>query len=331
MQIDDFLSAAAQSVGLMVDGWSNIRNDSILNFVVTTPKPFLFKILVTGTESHSAAYMAKTLGDVIREIGPQKVFGIVTDNAANMKAAWTRIQDDFEGRIFTYGCFAHSLNLIFTDLKNLHSLKSFILEAVAVTKAIRQSHRLSAWLREKQKELDINCSLKLPVPTRWGSLVHCIQSLLANKQIIKAMAIDEDLGEVVNKHSSLKKNALSDIFWDRVKGYLQLLEPIAATITAIEGDTPAISQCLPLFNKMIETSLANLVQSPLTVKEEIAGKEILANRKEFAIYDIHLVANLLDPRHRGSSLTPDEKVNLILSLICIFGKSKVLFPFFFLY
>ncbi|XP_050511589.1 uncharacterized protein LOC126889528 [Diabrotica virgifera virgifera] len=197
--------AGAHSVGLMVDGWSNIRNEAVLNFVVTTPKPFLFKIMPTGTAPHTAEYMAKTLGAVIREIGPRKVFGIVTDNAANMKAAWALIENDFDNNIFTYGCFAHSLNLIFTDLKNLTSLKSFTAEAVALTKAIRQSHILSAWVKEKQNELKISCSLKLPVPTRWGSLVLCLQSLLANKQIIKRMAINEEVEKAVSKHPSLKK------------------------------------------------------------------------------------------------------------------------------
>uniref|UniRef100_A0A6P7G723 Uncharacterized protein LOC114338410 isoform X2 n=2 Tax=Diabrotica virgifera virgifera TaxID=50390 RepID=A0A6P7G723_DIAVI len=194
--------AGAHSVGLMVDGWSNIRNEAVLNFVVTTPKPFLFKIMPTGTAPHTAEYMAKTLGAVIREIGPRKVFGIVTDNAANMKAAWALIENDFDNNIFTYGCFAHSLNLIFTDLKNLTSLKSFTAEAVALTKAIRQSHILSAWVKEKQNELKISCSLKLPVPTRWGSLVLCLQSLLANKQIIKRMATNEEVEKSVSKHPS---------------------------------------------------------------------------------------------------------------------------------
>ncbi|CAG9840726.1 unnamed protein product [Diabrotica balteata] len=200
-------NAGAHSVGLMVDGWSNIRNEAVLNFVVTTPKPFLFKIMPTGTAPHTAEYMAKTLGAVIREIGPRKVFGIVTDNAANMKAAWALIENDFDNNIFTYGCFAHSLNLIFTDLKNLTSLKSFTAEAVALTKAIRQSHILSAWVKEKQNELKISCSLKLPVPTRWGSLVLCLQSLLANKQIIKRMAINEEVEKATDATEVIYKVA----------------------------------------------------------------------------------------------------------------------------
>ncbi|XP_050509717.1 uncharacterized protein LOC126886742 [Diabrotica virgifera virgifera] len=142
--------AGAHSVGLMVDGWSNIRNEAVPNFVVTTPKPFLFKIMPTGTAPHTAEYMAKTLGAVIREIGPRKVFGIVTDNAANMKAAWALIENE----------------------------------------------------KEKQNELKISCSLKLPVPTRWGSLVLCLQSLLVNKQIIKRMAINEEVEKAVSKHPS---------------------------------------------------------------------------------------------------------------------------------
>ncbi|XP_050506147.1 uncharacterized protein LOC126884257 [Diabrotica virgifera virgifera] len=180
-----------------------------------------------------------------------------------MKAAWALIENDFDNNIFTYGCFAHSLNLIFTDLKNLTSLKSFIAEAVALTKAIRQSHILSAWVKEKQNELKISCSLKLPVPTRWGSL-------------------------------------------DRVQGYIMLLEPIANTITSVEGDTPTISKCLHLFKKMVNTSLENVTKSPLLSKEEADTRAIFENRKKFAIYSVHFVANLLDPKYRGCELSSDE-------------------------
>ncbi|CAB3222394.1 unnamed protein product [Arctia plantaginis] len=78
--------ANANSVGLAADGWSNIRNEPIVNFVVTTPKPFLYKVLLTGKSSHIGEYMAHEISCVIDEIGQQKIFGLVTDNAANMKS-----------------------------------------------------------------------------------------------------------------------------------------------------------------------------------------------------------------------------------------------------
>lgn len=35
--------------------------------------------------------MAKVMIEIIEEVGSGKVFGIVTDNAANMKKAWREI------------------------------------------------------------------------------------------------------------------------------------------------------------------------------------------------------------------------------------------------
>lgn len=53
--------AAAESVALICDGWNNLRNDSIINFVVTTPLPLLYKIVTTEKESHTGEYIAKEI------------------------------------------------------------------------------------------------------------------------------------------------------------------------------------------------------------------------------------------------------------------------------
>ncbi|XP_028138854.2 uncharacterized protein LOC114333201 [Diabrotica virgifera virgifera] len=85
-----------------------------------------------------------------------------------------------------------------------------------------------------------------------------------------------------------------------------LLEPIANTITSVEGDTPTISKCLHLFKKMVNTSLENVTKSPLLSKEEADTRAIFENRKKFDIYSVHFVANLLDPKYRGCELSSDE-------------------------
>lgn len=108
--------AAAESVALICDGWSNLRNDSIINFVVTTSLPLLYKIVTTGKESHTSEYIAREINSVIEKISPQKVFGLITENAMNMKVAWNILKQENETiNLFTYGCFAHSLNLLFSD------------------------------------------------------------------------------------------------------------------------------------------------------------------------------------------------------------------------
>lgn len=306
--------AAADTVSLMCDGWTNIRNEPVVNFVATTPSPVLYKILPTGKASHTAQYIAQEIGLVIQEIGAQKVFGIVTDNAANMKAAWEILKNENHStNLFTYGCVAHTLNLLFTDLKNLKTLQTFLAEAVSAIKAIKHTHRLTEIFKEKQGQQRQHhnnpVALKLPVQTRWGSIVHCLDSLDQNKQAMKILAVEEEAQEILKKHPVIKKIALDETFWDKVKGFLQLLKPIATAITSVESDKPKISQVVSVFRKLELHFEETLPQSPLSKAEEGEVKKIFAKRKDFGVCEVHRAANLLDPLARGVDLTPDEQVS----------------------
>ncbi|XP_065656679.1 uncharacterized protein LOC136082045 [Hydra vulgaris] len=70
--------------------------------------PILWKTLPTGTLSHSGEYMANEIKKVFEEINPNKVLGVVTDNAANMKNAWTRLKDCYP-HLYCYGCISHEI------------------------------------------------------------------------------------------------------------------------------------------------------------------------------------------------------------------------------
>lgn len=107
--------------------------------------------------------MANCIKETINEIGPQKVFGLITDNAANMKAAWSLIgADENYKHILTYGCAAHGLNLLFSDLtKNIRSFNVLIDKATELVKQVKRSHQISALLKDHSRT-----SLKLPVKTR---------------------------------------------------------------------------------------------------------------------------------------------------------------------
>jgi len=64
--------------------------------------------------------MATTMLGVINEIGSDKFIGIVTDNAANMKNAWARIQEEYPHEV-CYGCGAHGIQLLLGDICSLQS------------------------------------------------------------------------------------------------------------------------------------------------------------------------------------------------------------------
>ena len=57
--------AASDSVGLMCDGRSNIRNEPIINFVVSQPKPIFWKSFHTDLQRHTGEYIATEILNVL--------------------------------------------------------------------------------------------------------------------------------------------------------------------------------------------------------------------------------------------------------------------------
>ena len=135
---------AFNSVELMCDGWSNIRNEPITNFVVSQPKPIFWKYYFhTDLLSHTGDYIATEILKVIEELECEcgnMVFGEVTVNSSNMKKAWRLIEEKYL-IIICYRCAAHGLNLIFCDVIKLETCKNIIKRAKGVTKELKtQTH-----------------------------------------------------------------------------------------------------------------------------------------------------------------------------------------------
>jgi len=111
---------------------------------------------------------------------------------------------------------------------------------------------LHSIFNEKQKDSGINKkSLMLPVQTRWGSVVVFLNSLLANKQTIRLLNIDERCEEDIIPR--VKQFINNDLFWDRVKNLHNFLKPIAYWITRIESDLPQLSIVPEIFVEIKKT------------------------------------------------------------------------------
>ena len=86
-------------VSITTDGWSNIHRSSIINYMITTPKPIFYKSVPTKEERHTAQNIAAGIKQTIEEIGEEKVVAVVTDNAANMKAAWSILKQIYPQKV----------------------------------------------------------------------------------------------------------------------------------------------------------------------------------------------------------------------------------------
>src|SRR6266540_3106949 len=90
----------ANYICLTSDGWTNIHQESVINFMVTTPQPIFWKALETKESSHTGEYIAYQFEIVIEKIGISKIAAIITDNASNMKKVYKILLTKYPKIIF---------------------------------------------------------------------------------------------------------------------------------------------------------------------------------------------------------------------------------------
>lgn len=86
---------SSSSMTLISDGWTDINGTPIVNLLLATPRPIFYNSVNTGENAHTAEYISKILEEAITANGKKKISSIITDNARNMKKAWTILQKNF--------------------------------------------------------------------------------------------------------------------------------------------------------------------------------------------------------------------------------------------
>ena len=83
--------AEGDAVAIMCGGWSNIRHEPIINFLLSEPQFVFWKSVHTEMQSHTGEYIAEVVSGVIdevkRECGKMPI-ALVTDNASYVKKSW---------------------------------------------------------------------------------------------------------------------------------------------------------------------------------------------------------------------------------------------------
>ena len=91
-----------------------------MNYIISTPQPIFYKSTDTRDNRHTGLYIAYEL-KAVNDLGPKKVFALVTDNAVNMKAAWSKVEESYP-HITPIGCAAHALNMLPKDIMTMDTL-----------------------------------------------------------------------------------------------------------------------------------------------------------------------------------------------------------------
>ncbi|KAF2885431.1 hypothetical protein ILUMI_20711 [Ignelater luminosus] len=264
LQVQNSL-ANAYVVGIQCDGWSNIRNDSIINFIVTTPQPVFYKTVSTEEHRHMGQYVA------------EQIEAVFTD--------------------------------IVNDITKLNTTDILINSAKAIIKVIKSKSVLtSAFFNlQREKQEPRKCVLKLPVATRWASTVLSFESLLKNRNILKALAINDEYQNLIEKRN--KTNILDDdIFWKRIESFLKILQPLKKWITVLESDECRINEVTEALIEIEKVFNKELPLSDLSSSKQDKILEAVQARKKMCLKPIHFSANILDPKLKGKHLSAGEIV-----------------------
>jgi len=334
---DCYLTSPSSCVCLITDGWSNIKNEPIVNYMATSPDKTVFlESVATGAQGHTSQWIADDIERVIAKYKNTNFAGVVTDNTSANKGAWDILKSKHP-TMFFHGCVSHGLHLMVRDIFSATKMKKsgqleptyptgypfeemlqLALDCKDIVKFFNNHHAMKAKLKQMQQAEKL-IALALPAPTRWGTLQQCFKSVLDSERIIYTIVNERNfvVGTLKQKQDrqNLKDIIVKDEFVSNLQKALKILQPIDALIVKFQGDNVPVSEVVTAFNQL-PTKFAEMTDT-LTSAEITYLQEVASNRFKLIYGYAHGIGYLLDPRFTGDGLPDDNRRDLEDVLVSI--------------
>ena len=186
------------------------------------------------------------------------------------------------------------------------TLKQVKNQAKTIVKEFKSKHMLVDSLKNMQQLQNVNTTLKLPLTTRWGSVLTCLESVQQNQLVLRELAVSE----ISKKDMTLqvKKAILDDDFWMLNEATVKFLTPLHAAIIQLEAHVPNLAKVFHMYSKVQIGMMENIKTIPLIEGEQETIATILDTRENFCIKMIHKSAYFLNPRYHGKLLSDEDKL-----------------------
>ncbi len=300
----------ADCVTIMCSGWSNKKETGTINYIVATPVPLFYKCTKTKEQTHASTFIAEELKAIINEVGPQKVFAVVTDDAPEMMAAWTQVEEAFP-HISAIGSTACGVQQLFDDVVAQPSMQALCRRAEQVVRYVRERKMLAdtfrCWQTTKLRNHADNgtLTLALPISSDWTGVVNMFSSLLEGQISLRDMAVSPTL----DVEASIRAIVQDAAFWKGLSSSRNLLHLIGNYIDYMKRDDTTLSGVVDIFSQLRYHMGASLSGSVLNSAEQKAVIASLDRCQEFCVKPIHAAAYMLDPKHVGQRTLSGEQIN----------------------
>ncbi|XP_071726331.1 uncharacterized protein [Rutidosis leptorrhynchoides] len=286
-------------VSLLSDGWSDMRNRSLINFLVNNQYGTVFLKTVDASDCiKNAQKIFELLDEVVEEIGEDIVVQVVTDNASAYKAAGNLLMKKRPSLYWT-PCAAHCIDLMLEKIGELPQHKNALLKAKKISNFI-YNHQWVLSLARKMLKKD----LLRPAATRFATAFLTVQSVYELKARLQQMFVSNEWRDCDWSKKSdgkeVKKIVMDDTyFWPSVVYSIKTTMPLVEVLRLVDGEkTPAMGFIYGAMDECKE-KIAKNFNSDVSFYKEIW--EIIDNKWDFQMHrDLHAAAYYLNPRYRWS-------------------------------
>ncbi|KAL0904189.1 hypothetical protein M5K25_026264 [Dendrobium thyrsiflorum] len=221
-------------ITIMSDGWSDIKNRSLINILINNPYGMMFlRSVEASDEVKIIDFIFNLLDGVVEEIEEQSVVQVVTDNASAYKAAGQMLMEKRKHLYWT-PCAAHCIDLILEELDDLPQHKSTLSRVKKITKFIYNHSWVLALMRKFSKKkiihqattnlyhmfatsylklqsmLDVRQPLEaMFTSTQW---LNCAWAKKPKGKKIRRLILNDKFWAMMHRHFSSKRRAVSDTY-----------------------------------------------------------------------------------------------------------------------
>jgi len=282
---------------LVSDGWANVNNKPLLNFVMVCPKGDVFVDGIdTSGEDKSGQFIADCIVKQINAVGPSNVVQVVTDSASNCKSSWPIITEMFP-HITCGPCTAHCLDLLLEDVAKIDWIQKNFKEGRQIVHFITSHHKSLALFRQ-------HCNLQLlkPNDTRFCTEFLSHTRLLEVKDSLQETVIDKCYKAWIQKKNytdtglEITARVLDENWWKTAGELQKLCEPIVSLLRLMDagGASPAIGKVYFKMFQIVQhvSSIESLSEQD---RQTITG--FVNHRWAMLHTDLHSAGFVLDPEY----------------------------------
>nr|XP_043611787.1 uncharacterized protein LOC122583450 [Erigeron canadensis] len=171
--------------------------------------------------------------DIVEIVGSKNIVHLVTDNAANHKAAGRLLSEKYP-LISWSPCAAHCINLIMKDVSEIPEVANLIQLASRITVFMYNHKWPLNWLRKRPGWTEII----RPGATRFGTSFIALKSLCDHKSDLQALVTSNDFKKMLKmpKAKDVRQTILEDKFWQNCLITVKVMSPILRLLRVCDSD-----------------------------------------------------------------------------------------------